>query len=511
MWKKVLCCLLAPFAAAASDLLWQADFSSPAMQEMVRKCPGASIIQDFEHNHILRIKVSPGETGRHFVEIPLDFQKWKMDGLQVEIQGEVKMTHVARHPKSKWEGVQFRLLFPYEGAVHDPRILYGNKVPYFGTTEWFLAGNKIHLFHGVTKGKLSLGLNNVSGEIQFRNIRILKAGKALVSTLKQNPVPQARYTREFPVRRGVMSPFVPREEDFAELRRWGANLIRWQLNVGTRRNVAECVTLLDRYLDQVEKALALSEKYGIKLVIDLHAGGGLPLLMGTKEGRDAVIAFWRKTVKRFQGHPALWGYDILNEPHSRVLSPGDPSYPEFAGKIIQTIRELDPETPIIVEPEGLGGEEMLEYLPIYPYPNIFYSVHIYFPGEITHQLDRTKKQYLSYPGGKFNKQALRERLERKVRPFQVKTGAKIFVGEFGCVRWAPGADELLRDMISLFEEYGWTWCFHAFRESDVWSVEHNEDPMDRERKTGMTKRKRVLLDAFQKNRTEKRISTEKGK
>ena len=93
----------------------------------------------------------------------------------------------------------------------------------------------------------------------------------------------------------------------------------------------------------------------------------------------------------------------------------------------------------------------------------------------------------------------------------MKTGAKIFVGEFGCVRWAPGADELLRDMISLFEEYGWTWCFHAFRESDVWSVEHNEDPMDRERKTGITKRKRVLLDAFQKNRTEKRISTEKGK
>lgn len=501
MWKTFLVCLFAPLIGLSSDLLWQADFSSPEIQKIVKKSPGASILQDFEHNYILQIRVPPGKKGKYFVEIPLDFQALKMDGFKVDVQGEVKMTDVTCHQKSKWEGIQFRLLFPYDGAVHDPRILYGNKVPYFGTTEWFLTGNTIHLFHGVTKGKLSLGLNNVSGEIQFRNIRILKAGKALVSTLKLNPVPQARYTRDFPILRGVMSPFVPREEDFAELKRWGANLIRWQLNVGLRKNVAECAAVLDRYLNHVEKALALSEKYGIKLVIDLHPGGGLPLLMGTKEGRDYVIEFWRKTVRRFKGHPALWGYDILNEPHSRVLSPGDPSYPEFAERIIRTIRELDPETPIIVEPEGLGGEEMLEYLPIFSYPNIFYSVHIYYPGEITHQLDRNRKQYLAYPNAKYNKTQMRIRLERKVRRFQKMTGAKIFVGEFGCVRWAPGADLLLQDMISLFEEYGWTWCFHAFRESDVWSVEHNENPLDRERKKDMTKRKQVLLNAFRKNKT----------
>ncbi len=134
-------------------------------------------------------------------------------------------------------------------------------------------------------------------------------------------------------------------------------------------------------------------------------------------------------------------------------------------------------------------------------PNIFYSVHIYYPGEITHQLDRNRKQYLAYPNAKYNKTQMRIRLERKVRRFQKMTGAKIFVGEFGCVRWAPGADLLLQDMISLFEEYGWTWCFHAFRESDVWSVEHNENPLDRVRKKDMTKRKQVLLNAFRKNKT----------
>ncbi len=37
--------------------------------------------------------------------------------------------------------------------------------------------------------------------------------------------------------------------------------------------------------------------------------------------------------------------------------------------------------------------------------------------------------------------------------------------------WAPGAGEYLRDCIDIFEEYGWDWCYHAFREWEGWSVE----------------------------------------
>lgn len=35
-----------------------------------------------------------------------------------------------------------------------------------------------------------------------------------------------------------------------------------------------------------------------------------------------------------------------------------------------------------------------------------------------------------------------------------------------------GADRYLADVIDLFEEYGWDWSYHAFREWAGWSVEH---------------------------------------
>jgi hypothetical protein len=49
-------------------------------------------------------------------------------------------------------------------------------------------------------------------------------------------------------------------------------------------------------------------------------------------------------------------------------------------------------------------------------------------------------------------------------------------GEFSVIRWAPGAVNYLRDCIELFEQCGWDWTYHAYREWDGWSVEHGSDP-----------------------------------
>ena len=56
--------------------------------------------------------------------------------------------------------------------------------------------------------------------------------------------------------------------------------------------------------------------------------------------------------------------------------------------------------------------------------------------------------------------------------FQKKHNCRIYVGEFSAAIWAPGAEKYLADCISLFEEFGWDWTYHAFREATVWSLEH---------------------------------------
>lgn len=59
-----------------------------------------------------------------------------------------------------------------------------------------------------------------------------------------------------------------------------------------------------------------------------------------------------------------------------------------------------------------------------------------------------------------------------MREFERRYGARIFVGEFSAVAYAKGCDKWIADVGAMLNEYGWDWCYHAFREWPGWSVEH---------------------------------------
>ena len=85
---------------------------------------------------------------------------------------------------------------------------------------------------------------------------------------------------------------------------------------------------------------------------------------------------------------------------------------------------------------------------------------------------------------------------KPVRDFQLKHGARIYVGEFSAVAWAPGAEKYLEDCIALFEEYGWDWTYHAFREWKGWSVEHQGPDAEHLAPSADNPRKRTLLNGL---------------
>ena len=66
--------------------------------------------------------------------------------------------------------------------------------------------------------------------------------------------------------------------------------------------------------------------------------------------------------------------------------------------------------------------------------------------------------------------------------------------------WAPGAAQYLEDCIAVFEEYGWDWTYHAFREWQGWSLEYEGEDQASFRPSRDNDRKRVLLKGFEKNR-----------
>ena len=135
-------------------------------------------------------------------------------------------------------------------------------------------------------------------------------------------------------------------------------------------------------------------------------------------------------------------------------------------------------------------------------------MHMYQPTDYTHQGVHDKEKYrnkypasaIPYPNPerKWDATFLRSTLQPVV-DFQKKYGARILVGEFSATTWAPGAEKYLDDVITVFEENGWDWTYHAFREWAGWSVEHEGPPNHPPLAKADTPRKKVLLKWFRRN------------
>lgn len=497
----------AMLSAGAAELIWTLDLDDPQIQKQVAKCPYAKISKDFEGTNVLSVTVPPEALKKgefNLVTIPLNLAKLGVPGQNLIGEGDILYRDVSK-PKYNYNGVKCQLHY-FENGKPQWKEFYKTKqetVRYGSIPKWTHFRESMMIRKDSSRATLNLGLQDSSGTISFRNFRLYKGDALSPSTLEMKQIPQAVYTiPPSPGMRGVMSPKFLKEEDFAELRRWGANLIRWQMTPAPLRignyTWEQWRDRMEERINELQKVLDTAQKYGIRVVVDLHTTGGRQTFE-TRKGHEYLVEFWKKTAARYKGHPAIYGYDIMNEPHSRYLRPGFPSWNELADRTIRAIREIDPVTPVIVEPDFMAAPHMLEYLPVFPYPNVIYSIHTYNPGSLTHQLNPREKKFVGYPDGRWNKQtAIRDWLE-PVRKFQRKTGARIYVGEFGCVRWVPGAEQYIKDSIDFFEECGWDWTYHAFREWHGWSAEHSDDPSVMT-PVPTTKRKEVLLEAFKKNR-----------
>lgn len=457
---------------------------------------------------VLRVALPEAEKdGQFFAVRKIDLKPFR--GRPVILRAEVKAVEVSR-PAQHWNGVKVML------HCKTPSVeFWRNPMGLCGTFDWQCVETRLTVPHDADEGEVSLGLQGSSGTLLIRNWELI-AGE-LPYRLSENF--KAEYTERVsgvPVLRGMMSPEQLRDGDLEELRSWGANLVRWQiirnwLATGTDRDPEEYLGWFRSKLDELDRALELCRGLGLKLVIDLHAPPG-----GRHAGSDYEVALfhepdyaemfyelWEEIAKRYKGHPAVWGYDIMNEP-VQARWPAAVDYQTLCYETARRIRAVDPEVPIIVESADWASPKGFAELQPLPFPNIVYQVHMYLPHKFTHQDVGAHRHSppVSYPGVFDGVEYDREQLKRELRPvreFQERCGARIYVGEFSAARWAPGAAQYLEDVISICEEYGWDWSYHAFRESDVWNVEMTGTRANPGRPAEDTDRKKVLLKYFKLN------------
>ncbi len=491
------------------DVVFASDFETPAEREAWTKADFAGWTTGHEGTQSLRVTVPPADAkGGNMIRMPLDLARFR--GCVVAFECLAKAEGVTK-PAASYLGVKFML--HYQSPATGP--VWQNENDVSGTFDWRKLAFTTRIAPDATGGELNLGLQGCSGTAWFDAVRV-----TVFKTPVRRPPPMVNPPPAFkghnlPRLRGVMSPNEFSEADLKTLgSEWGANLIRWQITrnwgvAGTDRDLTEYDRWLDAELADLDRALEACRRHGILAVIDMHSppGGRYPnsdlAIFHELPYQNHWIANWEKIARRYRGNPAVWGYDLVNEPVQNSPSPaGVADYLGAQVRAARAIRGIDPDTPILIEAaewDSATGFRDLEPVDI---PRVIYQVHMYAPGSFTHQGVHSKSAPVTYPGliegVEWNKERIRATLQ-PVREFQLAYNVHIYVGEFSAIRWAPGAAAYLRDCIEVFEEYGWDWSYHAYREWDGWSVEHGADPDNHQPSPTLTDRKQVLLDRFRTN------------
>lgn len=503
--------------AQSSHPLFTLDLQNPQTVAML-KLQGVEVVQRESTRCMLvhNARGSAGDAGR-IVMLPLDFST--VHGAQLAVMARAEATNVEGAypgtPKDKWAGVKFQISDQTSKGRR-----WKDTSPLPRNFAWRDIGMIFGVSPDATQGELRLGLENAFGDVCYSGVQVVVTRPKLNRVIAADAA--AHLTKKATAYRGVMSPQQFHEQDFKDLRKWNVNLVRWQMNTSKKR-VEGDAEWIEPLLDQLAKALVAAKENNIKLVVDLHSppGGREPdatlRFVLQQQYQDQFVDVWQRIARRFKGNPAIYGYDLINEPVQNRPSPeGMKDWLETQVLAAKAVRKIDPDTPIIIETDGWDSPDSYEWLKPVDLPNIIYQVHMYRPGGFTNQGVSTDQgitkdqdlrgQKVRYPGMiegvMTDRETLRSYLQ-PVRDFQLAYNARIYCGEFSAARWAPGADKWLEDVTSIFEEWGWDYTYHAFREWQGWSLEDANLPYDHDhgvKSVEPTDRLQVMLKRYALNK-----------
>ncbi len=362
---------------------------------------------------------------------------------------------------------------------------------------------------------------------------LMQSGKLEAAEVVSKPLEQSRKDKVWPTDplRGFQTysytpsgdPVFLDEETFNKFKKWNINVIRLWIDVDPDSSSASADDPVARYkknLEGLKIALALAEKYHIYVI---PVAGGVvgrstdALSRETSQGScyPGLIALWEYIARNFGNHPWLLGYDLLNEPNTKDEI--DLWYTQALPELIKRVRAIDRNTYVIVEtaPWALPDQAFPPTLTPVKDPKAIYSFHFYYPHSYTHQGLYTYKgdkfEHKPYPGTLqmfesstpmyWDKGAIEDSMKPAIE-FQKKYGVKIFVGEFGVIRWAPGAAKWLSDVIDIFEKHHFSWTYHCYGYWNGWNPTFPADAPESAVADGgvVTDRMKVLTRAWMKNK-----------
>ncbi|NLG81299.1 MAG: cellulase family glycosylhydrolase [Bacilli bacterium] len=139
-----------------------------------------------------------------------------------------------------------------------------------------------------------------------------------------------------------------------------------------------------RSVEYIDKALDWANKYHLEVLLDLHTApgcqngfdnGGITGVIGwptSQENIDLTVNILERIALRYHKHPALWGFEVLNEPHFSI---DIKLIQDFYRKSYEVIRKHTNKTIVFHDsfrPEDASWKQFFEAL-----DNVCFDLHLY--------------------------------------------------------------------------------------------------------------------------------------
>ncbi len=274
------------------------------------------------------------------------------------------------------------------------------------------------------------------------------------------------------------------QEDLCKLASWGANYVNLSIP-GPMTEEADGRRAYHwdaRVWANLDSMITRADSAGLFVVVSFRTGPGRSEWVFDQEeprarnnvwrerpAQDAWVRMWGRTAELLRNRPAVVGYDLMVEPLLRIEAGSvEPRHwYRLAERLVDTIRKVDPATPIIVSvapggyPSGLRNLDTTRFKP--NTRRIVFAVHQYTPWTYTHQptthslftcdTPRIARGDKSAPRRPFDP-SVRAELQgvyTSMKRWKDEKGVSLVVNEFGVTRWVDSADVFIREQMESIE------------------------------------------------------------
>ena len=278
------------------------------------------------------------------------------------------------------------------------------------------------------------------------------------------------------------------ENAYKILSEMGFNSVRFYINYGLFESDKNPYVYREEGFAWIDKNIQQAEKYGIKLILNMHypqggyqSSGEGTALWTDAQNQERLIALWTEIARRYADCDTILGYGLVNEP---IVAKTDSSlkgidiWKNLAQRITSGVRKYDKKHIVFIE--NIYGSQIYDQSTnswvvdkndtdawtLINDNNVVYEFHFYNPLEITHM------HIYGEEINKDNSYKLDTNTVEAMICYALKWGkdrnVPMFMGEFGTTKVSYENNALgeqwMRAMMQIIYKYDINFSYHNFHE-----------------------------------------------